>query len=248
MTACSKSSTVSVGIHGVNYSGEEITYSIEDPAKPDNRGGGENLTPYAAGGTLCCYDLPRTWQPGIKVQINLTRYLPRKEDGTLPEVKETHTVEVPSYANGKPGELWVLRNADGSVSALSTDYQPDHEKWPGLVKGWPVPSLEYQRKRWDLYIEHAEGGVRLHKKLLDELENSPDARANDAWEFAAKDAARYVEGMQNDANRFAKESKELIARYRGPTDPGFREWLRQDYEEGLRRSELQLKELKDARP
>jgi hypothetical protein len=36
------------------------------------------------------------------------------------------------------GELWVLRGADGSMSVVSSDFQPDHPNWPGRVKDWPV--------------------------------------------------------------------------------------------------------------
>jgi hypothetical protein len=247
LTGCTNKA-VSVSIHGVNYTGEEFSYTVEDPSNRENRGGGETISPYGAGGTMCCYDLPGKWRPGLQVKVNLTRWLPEKPDGSTPEVNETHTTEVPPYADGKPGELWVLRNADGTVSVVSSNYQPDHEKWPGEVKGWPVPSLEYQRKRWDLYIEHAEGYVRLYQDMLSELEKSPDTRANDAWDYATKEAASYIEGMRTDANRFAKEKRDLIARFSGPADPNFRAWLKKDYEKSLEKSELELRKLKEARP
>jgi len=67
--------------------------------------------------------------------------------------------------DGKPGELWVVRQADGSFGVVSSDYQPDHAKWPGAVKGWPVPTLEYKRKSFDVYINVAEGDVILCGKL-----------------------------------------------------------------------------------
>jgi hypothetical protein len=248
LTACAKTGTASVSIHGVNYSDEVFSYTVEDPANGSNHGGGELIDPYSAGGTMCCYDLPKKWRPGIKIQINVTRWLPKKADGSLPEVHENHVVEVPPYVNGKVGELWVLRNADGTMGVVSSDYQPDHEKWPGKVKEWPVPSLAYQRERWDLYIEHAEGYVQLYKKMLDELEKSPDTRATEAWEFKANEAAKYREGVRSDLNDFAKEKRDLLNRFSGPSDPNFRSWLKQDYEQSLKESELELKKLKDSRP
>jgi hypothetical protein len=248
LTACAKTGTASVSIHGVNYTDQEFSYTVEDPADKNNRGGGELINPFAAGGTMCCYDLPRKWRPGIKVQVNFTRWLAKKADGSLPEVRESHVVEVPPYVNGKVGELWVLRNADGTMGVVSSDYQPDHEKWPGKVKGWPVPSLAYQRERWDLYIEHAEGYVQLYKKMLDELEKSPDTRAAVDWDYAAENAAKYREGVRSDRNKFAKENRDLLNRFSGPSDPNFRSWLKQDYEQSLKESELEFKKLKDSRP
>ncbi len=249
LTACGKTTgTESVSIHGVNYTGEEISYIVEDPADSNNSGGGEIVAPFAGGGTMCCYDLPKKWRSGIQVKVNITRWLPEKSDGSLPKVEETHMAEVPRYADGKPGELWVLRNADGTIGVVSSDFQPDHERWPGKVKGWPVPSLEYQRERWDLYIKHADGYVRLYKEMLNELEKSPNTRANDAWDYATQNAAQYIEGVRTDANRFAKDNRDLLTRFKGPSDPNFRAWLKQDYEKSLKESELELEKLKESRP
>jgi hypothetical protein len=248
LTACAKTGTASVSIHGVNYMDEVVSFRVEDPANENNHGGGGLIDPFAAGGTMCCYDLPKKWRPGIKIKIDVTRWLPKKADGSLPEVHENHAVEVPPYADGKVGELWVLRNADGTMSVVSSDYQPDHEKWPGKFKGWPVPSLAYQRERWDLYISLAESDVRLYKEMLRELETAPGTRAAEAWEFTAREAARYMEGVRAEWNERAKADRDLLARFTGSSDPKFHAWLKQDYEEGLKRSELKLKGLKESRP
>jgi hypothetical protein len=248
--ACAKMEigTASVSIHGVNHTDEVISYRVVDPANADNHGGGELIDPYGAGGTTCCYELPKKWRPGIKIQVNLTRRPPKKGDGSLPKVQENHVIEVPPYADGKVGDLWVLRNADGTLGVVSSDYQPDHEKWPGKTKGWPVPSLAYQRERWDLYIEHEEGYVQLYKELLDELEKSPDRRAADTWSFKAENAAKYAEGDRSDRNGRAKADRDLLAQFSGPGDPKFRKWLKQYYEHSLQEAELKVQKLKDSRP
>jgi hypothetical protein len=203
---------------------------VEDPANSDNHGGGELIDPYAAGGTTCCYDLPKKWRPGIKIKIDVTRWLPKKADGSLPEVHENHVVEVPPYADGKVGELWVLRNADGTIAVVSSDYQPDHEKWPGKVKGWPVPSVAYQRERWDLYIGLAESDVRGDQELIAELEKSPEKRAEESWETL-------MQYRPKDLQSFS-----------GPTDLRFRAKLKHDDEERLKQSQLKLKQLRESRP
>jgi hypothetical protein len=144
LVACGKQ-TVNVNLHGVNYSGETFTYSVADPATPENAAGGELIDPFGAGGTICCATLPSKWRPGIKLQVRTTHWLKKLPDGSLPEVKQVNLLEVPRYVDDKPGELWVLRGGDGNVSILSTDFQPDHAQWPGKVKGWPI-------RRWSISV------------------------------------------------------------------------------------------------
>jgi hypothetical protein len=230
--ACAKMEigTASVSIHGVNHTDEVISYRVVDPANADNHGGGELIDPYGAGGTMCCYELPKKWRPGIKIQVNLTRRPPKKGDGSLPKVQENHVIEVPPYADGKVGDLWVLRNADGTLGVVSSDYQPDHEKWPGKVKGWPVPSLAYQRERWDLHIGLAESDVKAAKELMSELEKVPNKYALESWEGFMEHRPKDLEG------------------FTGPSDPRFRNKLKTDNEEWLRSSELKLKEMRESRP
>jgi hypothetical protein len=238
LTACAKTGTASVSIHGVNYTDQVFSYTVEDPANSDNHGGGELIDRYAAGGTMCCYDLPKKWRPGIKIKVDVTRWLPKKADENLTEVHEIHVVEVPPYVDGKVGELWVLRNADGTIGVVSSDYQPDHETWPGKVKGWPVPSLAYQRERWDLYIQLAEDEVKGAQELIDELEKSPDTRAAKDWDF---------EMNRNNDYKY-RGNPNSLAGFSGPTDPKYRAKLRQEYFDWLESSQRKLKQLRESRP
>lgn len=229
LAGCEKP-TVDVNIHGVNYKDDAFSYVVADPARPESAAGGELIDAFAAGGTTCCFTLPRVWRPGIKVQISTTHWLAKLPDNSLPEVNETHVVDVPWYMDGKPGELWVLRTADGSIDLVSSDFQPDHEKWPGKVKGWPVPSLEYQRARWELLREHKEIFVRNYIKLLDEVEKSPRIRAGKAWEYA-------------------KENEpDSLKKFTGPDDPGYVLALKKDYTEGLARTKKDLNAYMETRP
>jgi hypothetical protein len=218
--------TVPVSVHGVNYSNEEFSYTVEDPNDAKNKAGGELINRFAAGGTMCCYELPRQWRPGLQVKVNSTHWLAKQADGKLPEVKQTLVVDVPPYAEGKPGELWVLRRADGSVKVVSSDYQPDHEKWPGEVKGWPVPSLEYRRERIKIHISVAQANLEASKSLLLELKNDPSRRSNEAWEFKKKYSPKELEAFS------------------GSDDPNFGNWLQTSYEASLRRSEARISELR----
>lgn len=229
LAACAKAPPA-VSIHGVNYSAETFSYLVTDPINASNTAGGELIDPYAAGGTSCCYDLPKKWQPGTKISIQSTHWLGKVADNSLHEVVGTHLVDVPCYIDGKPGEMWVLRAADGIMSVVLSDFQPDHPQWPGKQKGWPIPSLAYQRERWDLYIDHEKGGVRLFESLLKELERIPDVRAEEDSNFALREDKKSIEGFS------------------GPSDPKYRAKLRLEFEEGLKRSREQLARLEKGRP
>jgi hypothetical protein len=229
LCACGKS-TVNVSLHGVNYTVEPFTYMVMDPVGPDKIGGGEHIDSFSAGGTTCCATLPREWRPGIKLEIRTIHWLKPRQDGSLPEVKQKHVVEVPKYVDGKPGELWVLRNADGSVSVVSSDLQPDHAQWPGKVKGWPVPSLEYQRERWEIFRKHEEGGVRLYISLLKKLKEDPGWQLKESWNYTKE---HYPEDLVG---------------FTGPHDPKYLISLKKEYDEGLERSQRLLKDVMDAKP
>jgi hypothetical protein len=176
LTACGKSA-LPVSIHGVNYSVEPFSFELQDPSDPKNKGDGELVDSYAAGGTTCCYELPKKWRPGLKVSIQTKHWVGKNADDSLHDIDSTHLVEVPPYADGKPGELWVLRTADGNMEIVSSDFQPDHPKWPGKVKGWPIPSIAYQRERWDIYIEVQQSYLNAYTGLQKKLLESPDKAA-----------------------------------------------------------------------
>lgn len=229
--ACAEKTDVGVNLHGVNYGGDAFSFYIKDPADPESSGaGGGIIDPFAAGGTTCCVTLPKKWRPGIKVQVHTTHWLPQKPDGGLPEVKKIHLVDVPAYADGKPGEIWVLRGGDGSIDVISSDLQPDHPNWPGQVKGWPIPSLEYRRERWELYRKHAAGFVDTYIELIDELEKSPDVRTREAWESASM------------------YDRDEIKGFTGPDDSRYAIHLKKIYSEGLERSRQRLDGITRERP
>lgn len=228
LAACEKPE-VSVNLHGVNYTADTFSYAVADPANADG-GGGELIDPFASGGTTCCVTLPKTWRPGIKLQIRATHWVEKRAENSIKEFKKEVIVEVPKYVDNRPGDLWVLREADGKVSVISSDFQPDHPKWPGKVKGWPVPSLEYRRERWELYRKDRQSSVDNYLDLLDELETSPRTRTNEAWKTA----------MQYD--------RRSIVGYAGPEDPRYFAYLKKRYTEGLKDSREQLAEVLKERP
>lgn len=253
LTACAKGGVASVNIHGVNHTDREFSYRVEDPTNPKNHGGGEMVDAYSAGGTLCCYELPRSWRPGIQVQVHTIRWKDKVDnDTTQPreEIREVHLVEVPQY-KGKPGELWVLLQADGRVAVVSSDLQPDHPEWPGAVKDWPVPSVDFMRKQWDMYIKVEEGDVKSFKEGLAELETSPAQMAKREWDQRQEEIASFAYRTRKDLTQREKEAQKMrdqLSNFTGPEDPGFIELLKGEYRELLAWSEKRLAELKEGRP
>ena len=223
-----RDSLASVSLHGVNYSDREFSYFIADPDDPEKTTGGEHIAPFAAGGTTCCAVLPWKWKPGTRLRLTTTHWLKKQPDGSLPEVTQEHVVEVPEYAEA--GELWVIREGDGKISVVSSNLQPDHPKWPGKIKGWPVPSLEYQRERWELYREQEAHGVELYTSLLKDLKEDPEKRAKEAW-IVDKDY-----------------SSAEVAKFTGPSDPRYIQYLAKAYSEGLMRSKARLEAIMKAKP
>lgn len=228
--ALSGTGTVPVSIHGVNYSGDDFSYIVEDPLDSSNKGGGESIGPYEAGGIMCCYNLPRTWRPGIQVKVQAVHSARLSPDKAGPDISETKVVEVPEYVDGKAGELWVVRAVDGALSVVSSDFQPNHAKWPGAVKGWPVPSLEYRRQRWGQYMKLAQDALDTANDALREWKNSPKKMVARSWEFDKEYEPKALEGFS------------------GPDDVKYGELVRQRFEEMKSISENKVRRLQESRP
>jgi hypothetical protein len=230
LTACEKP-TVNVNVHGVNYSGDEFSYLLIDPNDPEKFTAAEEMNVFSGGGTTCCYPLPTKWHPGIQVTVRTRRELSTKDkNGKWEEVVKDYVAEVPRYEDGKPGEMWVLRDADGSISIVSSDYQPDHEKWPGKVRGWPVPSLEYRRKRWAIIRDVQLASVENYTSLLSELEQNPQKALTESWEYDMKYDSR------------------LLAGFKGPADPAYIRHLKEHYLSGLDFAKRELQRIDEERP
>ena len=237
LTACAKpeapaaaAKAIPVPIHGVNYSAQPFSFVVIDPQDTKNYGGGETIDSYGAGGTVCCYSLPAKWRPGLTVRIAETYWLPPIADKSLPEITKKHEVEIPAYLNGKAGELWVLRGPDGELNVVSSNLQPDHPAWPGKIKGWPIPSVEHQRKRHDVHIVEAQGFVNVFTGLLDDMNKDPAKMAKEQWEFSS-----------------AREDAKLKP-YRGHTDPAYHAMLKKEYEASLAHSIQELNRYQATRP
>lgn len=226
----SENKTAEVSLHGVNYSGSTFRFYVVNQAYPDSVGGGELIGPFSAGGVTCCAKLPSKWQIDTKLEVKTIHWLKKPSDGTRQEIHETHQVEIPRYATGKPGELWILREPDGKISAVSSDLQPNHPNWPGKIKGWPVPSLDYRREQWTISKKHEEDGLAAAIELLDELGRSPAKAAQRIWETEKKYDPEVVEGFS------------------GPNDPRYWAAAKARIKQGMAQTKQRLQKIMEARP
>ena len=214
-------SKVGVEISGVNYSDQPITYALSDP-KDAGSVGGEPLDPFAGGGIMCCFRLPKKWEPGIKVRVQIfdTHRDPVKDE----------IIDLPPYVDGKPGRIWAVHYQDGTVDVLSSDFGPPHAKWPGKVKGWPVPTLSYRRSLWERDLDFAKSDVSNAQQLLKELREKPEKSLKESWEL--------------DRQYSWKE----IVNFSGPNDPAYKEYVQESYKGYLRRSQERVDSLLKRKP
>jgi hypothetical protein len=222
------SSDVPVSIHAVNYSDEEFEYFLSDPLNESNRGGGEGIGRYAAGGTMCCYSLPKRWHAGLKINLDYKLYFPNPSGGDIRTAKTAAVIDIPQYA--RPEEIWLVRDAQGAMGIILSNVQPDHPQWPGKVKGWPVPTLAYQRERTDIVIATERSGLKAVQSLLQGMRTSPDQTAKRSWEFAEE------------------YDREAIVGYKGYQDKNYQNFLIEDLEKSVKESEVRLKILEAERP
>lgn len=223
--------TMMVNVNGVNYSGDVVVFSVEDPAVPKNETGGDRAGPYTRAGIQCCITLPKAWRPGLTLVIDAIVYPVDETDfkRELPRYMKKFTVEVPQYAPDQPTELWVIRTAAGDMNLVASNFDPSHEAWPGAVKGWPEPSLAYKRKRWEARLESARSGVEALSKVFDKGKLKRQALL-DAWEHLRVH-------RPNEAKK-----------YSGPDDPKLEADITNSYASSLKSHQNKLQELLENKP
>ena len=229
-TACSSApKQLGLPVVGVNYTDFDYSMSVYDTVRADNRVSSGELTPFSAGGQMCCFDLPRQWQPGMKLKVRSYKGVSEGGKWVRDDVTE-QLVEVPRYEPGELGTLWVLQFADGRVEVLNSMVSPEHPQWTGSVKGWPKPSLAYRTKIWKVNYDQASGYVKLFEESIRNLELNPEEELREAW------------------NHAARRRPDELKRFRGPDDPEYKKWLASSYESSLADSKKQLEQIAKERP
>jgi hypothetical protein len=156
LSACShlgQADELSAPLTAVNYTDWPFDWvGVTKVETPNQTMAADRVSAFSASGLMCCVILPREWRKGMEL-IVATR------DGTRAETPEEwskeklptiqHRVPVPPYTPQDMGTVWVQLLPGGKVVLVVSRYDPDHPSWPGEVKGWPVPTLEFRRQIWD---------------------------------------------------------------------------------------------------
>ena len=228
--ACSSApKQLGLPVVGVNYTDFDYSMSVYDTARADNRVSSGELTPFSAGGQMCCFDLPRQWQPGMKLKVRSYKGVSEGGKWVRDDVTE-QLVEVPRYEPGELGTLWVLQFADGRVEVLNSMVSPEHPQWTGFVKGWPKPSLAYRTKIWKIYYDQAVSDVRTFERAVRKTEVDPLNAAKEAWPTDWK------------------YSREQVKNFSGPSDPAYQGYLLEQYRKALASSQADVERLKKDQP
>ena len=177
LSACAEPKAT-VSVSAINYTGETLnSFVFSYPDDPTRAAGGPGLHPYEAGGTMCCYSLPKKWRPGIKVKLIYDWW----NGSGANRDRKTRIFEIPRYPDREPGMLWAIFYEDGSVEVVASDYDPGHPKWPGKINHWPVPSVEYKRKLWAEEVERTRDTIQNSRDLL-------------AWPEASEETKKSAQG------------------------------------------------------
>ena len=175
-------------IRAINYSGKEVELTVVDPLDKSNRGGGDALNPYGMGGTICCFRIPPKWHAGYQVIVKYSFY----PDETWHE----QLVDVPPYAEGIAGDIWLAMHDDGRAEAVVSKFGPTRPEWPGRVKGSPVASESYIRKVQAARLDTQKGMLAAMEKALknDSAKLAPDEV--EELKQAVEDSKKRIRTMQ----------------------------------------------------
>jgi hypothetical protein len=225
LTSCAKlAGDEAVSVTAINYTDQELnSYLFKSVDEPGKVAGGPPVGPYEGAGTMCCFSLPATWHPGIKVQLTYDWW-----NGSESHRQHiTKVLEVPEYPDGQVGTLWALFYPHGVVEVVSSEFAPGHPKWPGRVKGWPKPSLEYRRKVWQEEYDQERSAEKLYlRPSMDDVRE--DMKKN--WEHDSV------------------YSPEKVKSFSGPEDPLYVLHKSKEDQTMLASIRRRIKELEETRP
>lgn len=197
LSACShlgQADELSAPLTSVNYTDWPFDLvAVAKPETPTKIMAAEGVDAFGASGMMCCVTLPRQWQPGMELVV-------RTKDGTraksarewslekMPTIQ--HRVPVPPYTPRDMGTVWVQLLPGGKVVLVVSRYDPDHPSWPGEVKGWPLPTLEFRRQIWDR-------DMGLMRKELEDFESAAQEGGEEAEKYkrAAASVRKRMEYM-----------------------------------------------------
>jgi hypothetical protein len=153
----------------VNYTDSPVGWvGVAKPETP-NQIVAEGVLAFGAGGSMCCVSLPEKWYPGLELIVQTqdgirTRTAEEWSKEKMPIIQ--HRVPVPPYTTLRLGRVWVQLLPGGKVVLVVSDLDPTDPQWPGEVKGWPVPTVEFRRKLWNLEMDVLQKSLARFERMI----------------------------------------------------------------------------------
>ncbi len=213
----------SVAVTAVNYTGKDLNAVLFMDPNSDKVAGGSGADPYGGSGAMCCFALPRKWHAGIKVKVRYDWWTGSSANRKY----EILTTEIPPYPTEEPGVLWALFYEDGSVEVFASAVDPGHDKWPGKLKHWPIPSREHKLKLWEQTYKEEGSLIPYYRELIAGV---TDEELLKIW---------------NGRARYSKDANKAFA---GPTDPKFKEAIKNEAKDDLAYAQQRLRDLETVKP
>lgn len=212
-----------VRVRAVNHTDKHlVAFALLDP-EGKSAVTGPDVEPFGRSPSLCCYEVPHQWRSGLQVQLVHDWWT-----GSLDErAPQTALHQLPRYAAGRPGNLWVVFRDDGSAELVMSDVEPDDPQWPGTVRGWPTPSRQYRLQQWQLEYDQQS---RTVARLRERMNGLPSHELRDLWD------------------RLQQRRPAVLKDYAGPDDPRFAQALQQEAAELLPRAQQRLEALEREKP
>ncbi|SMF12718.1 DUF3304 domain-containing protein [Pseudogulbenkiania subflava] len=211
--------SLSAPLTAVNYTDWPFDWvGVATVAEPEKAMAADRATAFGASGQMCCVSLPEKWQPGMELVVQTqdgTHAKSAKEWGQEHIPIINHRVVVPRYDSSDVGTVWVQLLPGGNVELVVSRFDPTHAQWPGKVKGWPVPTVEYRRNIWDRDMKEKESSVRLYAELLSEIDTLDLGKMKENWDSDQK------------------YSKDNIKGFKGYDDPAYRAYKKAYCKENL---------------
>ena len=188
LSACShlgQADELSAPLTAVNYTDWPFDWvGVTKVESPDKTMAADRVSAFSASGIMCCVTLPKEWRKGMELIVE-TR------DGTRAETPEEwskeklpiiqHRVPVPPYTPKDMGTVWVQLLPGGKVTLVVSRYNPNHPSWPGEVKGWPVPTLEFRREKWAKALNFDQKNLAAMQEALKEKDIPDEDRKKMEW-------------------------------------------------------------------
>lgn len=174
-----------VRVHVVNHTGQEYRYALQDATGKPVALDRELFGGYRADDSACCYALPATWQPGIKLKLIASAVHPMELANTTLPAQVSSVAEIARYPGRQASDLWLIHDSGGALQLVASDVAPDDAQWPGKVKGWPTAA---QDDVTGIYSGFSiDSGVEMPALKIDKVDDGyvmqlpqPDAHA---WGF-----------------------------------------------------------------